>query len=124
MLPYWEIRTALETPPPQDAAAFECGLWVATEWLTRCGQLLRKDLGSTEALSEQEKASIAPGPLCEGISPQGLKRWQFWRSRLARLASAEPRVGEGGAGQPALSVATLDRIAQAITVMDAVSSSA
>lgn len=82
VLPYWEIRTALETPLPQDPAAFECGLWVATEWLMRCGQLLRRDLGSAEALSEREEASIAPGPLCEGISPQGLERWEFWRSTL------------------------------------------
>ncbi len=115
MLPYWEIRTALETPPPEDAAAFECGLWVATEWLTRCGELLRRDLGSKEAVSGQEEVSIAPGPLCEGIPPKDLKRWEFWRGRLAELASAET--------QPALSGASLVRVEQAVAVMKMVSSS-
>ena len=124
VLPYWEIRTALETPLPQDLAAVECGLWVATEWLTRCGQLLRRDLGSAKALSEREEASIAPGPLCEGISPQGLERWEFWRSRLAELASAESRAGEDGEGQPAPSDASLARIAEAVAVMDAAGNSA
>ena len=123
VLPYWEIRTALETPLPQDPAAFECGLWVATEWLMRCGQLLRRDLGSAGALSDGEEASIAPGPLCEGISPQGLERWDFWRSRLAGLASAESRPGEDGEGLPAPSDASLARIAEAIAVMDAASNS-
>ncbi len=28
MFPYWKIRTGLETPLPQDPAAFECVVWV------------------------------------------------------------------------------------------------
>ncbi len=95
-----------------------------TEWLTQCGQLLRKDLASAEPLSERDKASLRPGPLCEGIPVQGLERWEFWRSRLAELASAEPRAGEDGAGQPTPSGASLARIAQAIAAMDAASNNA
>ncbi|KAK3292223.1 uncharacterized protein B0H64DRAFT_224573 [Chaetomium fimeti] len=132
VLPYWVIRAALETPLPQDPDVFECRLWVATEWLTRCGQLVRREMGSTEPLSEQSRASIAPGPLCEGVPPLGPERWEFWRSRLIELASAQPPAGEDGAGedgvgedgtgqQPVPSGESLDRIAQAIAVMDAAS---
>ncbi|KAL2255392.1 hypothetical protein VTK26DRAFT_3466 [Humicola hyalothermophila] len=135
LLPYWEIRASLETPPPKDAAVFECKLWVATEWLTRCAQLLHKDLGSAppEGLDEEEQANIAPGPLCAGVYPQSLERWNFWRSRLSEIASAKPSRGEDGAGgdivkdidgQPAPSSASLDRIKQAIAVMDAANNGA
>ncbi|KAL2151406.1 hypothetical protein VTH82DRAFT_6504 [Thermothelomyces myriococcoides] len=114
-LPYWEIRAALEKSPPQDAAAFECKLWVATEWFTRCGQLLYKDISSAEPLDDRELTSIATGPLCEGVHPRSLERWKFWRSRLTELASTEPSV--------VLSDASRARIAQAIAAIDAVSNS-
>lgn len=123
MLPYWEIGAALETAP-QEAAVFECKLWVATEWLTQCGRLLYKAMGSTEVLGEREQASINPGPQCEGVLPRSLERWEFWRSRLAELLSAKPE-GEGGAEQPVLiSGTSMSRIAQAVAVMDAASSTA
>jgi hypothetical protein len=115
VLPYWEIGAALEMPLPQDPAVFECKLWVATEWLTRCGQLLLRDMGSAEALGERAQASIAPGPLCEGVAPQSLERWDFWRSRLTEIASAQPQAGENGTWEDGTS---LGRIAQAIAVMD------
>ncbi|KAK4099128.1 hypothetical protein N658DRAFT_508970 [Parathielavia hyrcaniae] len=129
VLPYWEIGAALETPLPQDSAILECKLWVATEWLTRCGQLLRRDMASAEALGERAQASIAPGPLCEGVSPQSPEQWEFWRSRLAELTRAQPLAekdgaGEDGAGQAVLGGASLVRIAQAIAVMDAAGNSA
>ncbi|KAL0931227.1 uncharacterized protein CTRU02_213962 [Colletotrichum truncatum] len=116
VLPYWEIRATLETAP-QEVSVFECKLWVATEWLARCGQLLYKDMASTDALTEREQASIAPGPLCKDIPPRSLERWNFWRSRLTELSRADPSA-EDRVEQPPLSDESLSRITQAIGLMD------
>jgi hypothetical protein len=71
-------------------------------------------------LGERAQAAIAPGPLCEGVPAQSLERWDFWRSRLTQLASAQPPAGEDGAGEDGTS---LGRIAQAVAVMDKASNS-
>lgn len=87
VLPYWEISKALETTP-QEGVVFECYLWVATQWLTKCAQLLRRNMASAEGLDEEAQEAIPPGPLCKSVPPRSLERWNFWRSRLAELASA------------------------------------
>ena len=69
VLPYWEISKALETPP-QEGVVFECHLWVATQWLTQCGQLLRRNMGLAEGLDEEAQEAIPTGPLCES-APRG-----------------------------------------------------
>lgn len=123
---YWEISKALETPP-QEGVVFECHLWVATQWLTQCGQLLRRNMGLAEGLDDEEAQKAIPtGPLCEGVPPGSLERWDFRRSRLVELASAEPPAGKDGAGKPVPSErdACSLRIAQAIAAMDAASNSA
>lgn len=99
VLPYWEITKALETPP-QEGVVFEWHLWVATQWLTQCGQLLRRNMGLAEGLDEGAQEAIPSGPLCESVPPRSFERWDFWRSRLAELASAEPPAGTDGAGSP------------------------
>ena len=124
-LPYWEISKALETPP-QEGVAFDCYLWVATQWLTHCGQLLRRHMGLAEGLDEEAQEAIPTGPLCKSVPPRSLERWDFWRSRLAELASAEPPAGKDGAGKsvPSERDASSLRIAQALAAMDAASNSA
>ena len=125
VLPYWEIGKALEMPPPE-GAVFECRLWVATQWLTQCAQLLRRNMGLAEALDEEGQKAIPTGPLCKSVAPRSLERWDFWRSRLAELASADLLAGNDGAGKPGPSErdASSLRIAQAIAAMDAASNSA
>ena len=125
VLPYWEISKALETPP-QEGVVFEWHLWVATQWLTQCGQLLRRNMGLAEGLDEGAQEAIPSGPLCESVPPRSFERWDFWRSRLAELASAEPPAGTDGAGKPVPSErdASSLRIARAIAAMDAARNSA
>ncbi|KAK0662120.1 hypothetical protein QBC41DRAFT_382266 [Cercophora samala] len=128
ILPYWEITAALEVPLPEDPTILECKIWVATEWLRHCADLLYSEMTCEVALDENSMASIKPGPLCEGVYPQSLERWEFWRSRLAQLAGEKPLgegedLGKGDAGQ-AVSSALLSRIKQAITAMDTASNNA
>ncbi len=125
VLPYWEIGKALETPP-QEGVVFECYLWVATQWLTQYGKLLRRHMDLAEALDEEAQKAIPTGSLCKGVPARSHERWDFWRSRLAELASAEPEVGVDGAGKPVPieREASSLRIAQAIAAMDAASNSA
>ncbi|KAG7289938.1 hypothetical protein NEMBOFW57_006315 [Staphylotrichum longicolle] len=125
VLPYWEISKALETTP-QERVVFECYLWVATQWLTKCAHLLRRNMALTEGLDEEAQEAIPTGLLCKGVPPRSLERWNFWRSRLAELASAEPPAGNDGAEKPVPSEreASSLRIAQAIAAMDAATNSA
>ncbi|KAK4653969.1 hypothetical protein QC762_510247 [Podospora pseudocomata] len=128
IFPYWELRSALEFPPPEDPTIFECRLWVATQWLTQCAELVYNEMTCGVDLEEKTKSAIKPGPLCEGVYPRSLQRWEFWRGRLEALAGEkglgkETDSGDGGAGRTIPS-ASLSRIQQAINTMDVASNNA
>ncbi|CAI7590194.1 unnamed protein product [Penicillium palitans] len=112
---WWGITAGLETAP-QDPTEFEWRLWVATEWLIQCGNLLFKDLSSPEELDAEVLASVKPGPLCTHVPPMSLQRWEFWLSRLMELSSGTYTV-EGGSKEVVLSALSISRIEQAITAM-------
>ncbi|CAG8159173.1 unnamed protein product [Penicillium salamii] len=114
-LAWWEITAGLETAS-QDPTEFEWRLWVVTEWLIQCGDLLFKDLSSPEELDSGVLASVRPGPLCADVHPMSLQRWEFWLSRLMELSSGRYTV-EGGSKEVELSASSISRIEQAIGAM-------
>ncbi|KAJ5921212.1 hypothetical protein N7466_009538 [Penicillium verhagenii] len=121
---YWEIRDALENdshdePTLFDATTvFECKLWVATQWLIRCGGILFDDLTHGEEIEEESK-SWGCGPLCRDIPTYSIQRWDFWMSRLVQLADKKStiRMKEGTPHDVVLSESSLSRVDQAIAAM-------
>ncbi|KAJ5629951.1 hypothetical protein N7528_003608 [Penicillium herquei] len=95
-LPYVMMTDALENAPGYPTK-FDGKVWIAAEWLIRCGNVLYRDLGEIISTEEQAASNIQPGPLAasEGILPISLDRWNFWRSRLIELSRAKPLVGNG-----------------------------
>ena len=75
-LPIWQLRIALEEPPVQ-SAAMDCRLWVASEWIVQCADLVFQDLNSKEEVNEDTAHSLRMGSLCPGIPPLSVKRWEL-----------------------------------------------
>ncbi|KAJ5939726.1 hypothetical protein N7466_002860 [Penicillium verhagenii] len=124
-LAYLEVSTGLEgvkqesISPFECSTVFECKLWVATEWLIQAGGVLFKDLSSNEDLSAEELRSITPGGLCKELSPQSVKRWDFWLSRLMELGDKKSSdvLKEDTLHEVSLSGSSLSRIEEAIAAM-------
>ncbi|KAJ5712976.1 uncharacterized protein N7483_010157 [Penicillium malachiteum] len=100
-------------------------VWIAAEWLIRCGTLLYRELctGADLTAEEQAKSNFKPGPLAEGVLPISLERWNFWRSRLLELSRAKPSVGNDEdftLVDSVLSDITLAHIKKAISAIDSV----
>ncbi|KAG9255540.1 uncharacterized protein F5Z01DRAFT_672852 [Emericellopsis atlantica] len=87
-LPIWEIRSALEEPAAK-GPLMDCRVWVATEWTLHCSDTLEKEMKSTnEELTEDEAGIRGTGQLCDdSITPRSLQRWEFWKERLAEIAT-------------------------------------
>lgn len=113
--PIWDIRAALEEPPPPNGSnAMDCRIWVASEWIIQCARLLFIDLGSSEELDEAAARGLQTGPLCgdnDKMAPLSVARWEFWKTRLSEIAS---QVGSSG-----LTITTAERISKALEAMDA-----
>ena len=123
---YYEIRDALETASHDEPTSFdpmtvfECKLWVATQWLIRCGCILFQDTKKPPgSYTAKETTSIRPGPLCGDLPSFSIQRWDFWLSRLMELAGkrSTTRLKDGTAHEVALSESCLLRIDQAIDAM-------
>ncbi|KAJ5629950.1 hypothetical protein N7528_003607 [Penicillium herquei] len=93
-LAYFIIIEALEEAPGYPAK-FDGNVWIAAEWLIRCGHLMYEDLGEFIPEEEQAKSYPKTGPLARGILPISLDRWRFWRTRLLELSRAKSLVGNG-----------------------------
>ncbi|KAJ5697335.1 hypothetical protein N7488_011019 [Penicillium malachiteum] len=93
-LAFFIMREALEEAPGHPTK-FDGNVWIAAEWLIRCGNLMYEHLG--ELIPEEEQAKFYPriGPLAGGILPISLDRWKFWRFRLVELSRAKSLVGNG-----------------------------
>lgn len=83
-LPFQELRNAFEFPP-SSGRRMESRIWVANEWIMRCGNMLfRRMLGGTA--DERLASSLATGPLCRHIRPLCEDRWRFWQTRIALIS--------------------------------------
>jgi hypothetical protein len=110
--PIWELRSALECPIDKRTSVKSCRIWVATEWILRCGDIIYDDMSSQEQLDEDTSVVIAPGFLCECMSPRSIQRWEFWRKRFLDIVSEWDRLELEGV--------TRDRVSNAAMKMDAV----
>ncbi|KAI1346374.1 hypothetical protein F5Y01DRAFT_319814 [Xylaria sp. FL0043] len=104
---FWSLREALEKQPTPEK--IECLVWVASEWIIRCGRLLLEALKDP---SDDDHRSIAVGPLCSDLSPVGMERWQFWKKRFTDIASPDNNLGINSATSEHISLA-LDSMAAA-----------
>ncbi|KAJ5719808.1 hypothetical protein N7493_007386 [Penicillium malachiteum] len=123
---YYEIREALETashdkPTSFDpATVFECKLWVATQWLIRCGGMLFQDATkSLESYTAQEVGSVGPGALCKDLPAFSIQRWHFRLSQLMELADRKSttRLKDRAAHEVVMSQSSLSHVDQAIAAM-------
>ncbi|KAJ5629952.1 hypothetical protein N7528_003609 [Penicillium herquei] len=114
-LPYSAMTEALEETAAGHQTKFDCKVWIAAEWLIRCGNLLHRELGAGEFLTAEDQAmsNVKPGPLAEGVLPISLERWNSWRSRLVELFCTKPLVGNGE--EFVLSDTTLAHVKKAIS---------
>lgn len=112
-LPIWQLRAALEGPPVT-GPAMECRLWVASEWITQCADVLFQDMTSGEELDEGAARFLRAGPLCEDAAPPSAERWRFWKKRFEGLAADAESLGVDVKGP------VVARIADALERMDTV----
>jgi hypothetical protein len=67
-----------------EGAAEECRLWVASEWIIRCAEILYKDMN----VKEENDRALQTGSLCgDDILDLGIKRWNFWKERFTAIAA-------------------------------------
>ncbi|KAH6605692.1 hypothetical protein Trco_004845 [Trichoderma cornu-damae] len=88
----WELRDALEEPPPTEQAK-DMRLTTASEWIEHAGLQLEREGRKGTQLDEHDARALGPGSLLEGAdSGFSKERWRFWGARLEELsagASAE-----------------------------------
>lgn len=93
-LPIWEIRSALEEPTAK-GPLMDCRVWVATEWILNCSDLLEKEMkASNEELTKDEAGIRGTGKLCDdSITSRSWQRWEFWKKRLAEIEKEADGLG-------------------------------
>jgi hypothetical protein len=91
----WEIRVALEDPIAETKLLLNCRVWVASEWIFRCGKALFQHLTKPkDDPSDTPIATEVTGPLYgEGLPPWTLERWEFWKKRLTTMATESESLG-------------------------------
>jgi hypothetical protein len=107
--PIWQLRIALEDTPVE-GPAMDCRIWVASEWMIRCAEVILEDMSSGEQLDENSRRSLRTGPLCS-CEVLTVARFDFWRQRFSELAAAN----DLGLDEP-----LLRRIGEALERMNAV----
>lgn len=85
-MPIWQLREALEELPVE-GPPMECRLWVASEWIIHCADLLLEQMSSKEEIDEGTARALSIGALCKVERPLSLERWEFWKQRLSELAA-------------------------------------
>lgn len=88
-----------------------CRVWVATEWIIQCADILFQAMNSKEELDKNTARALSTGSLCEGKAPLSVERWEFWKKRFSELAT--------DAGGLSLSEDIKTRISDALKSMDA-----
>ncbi|KAF2865463.1 hypothetical protein BDV95DRAFT_612605 [Massariosphaeria phaeospora] len=102
--PIWEIRNALEDAPAS-GAAMRCRLWVACEWILRCGDVLFDSMCTREELDENSARVLSLGQLSAiedtDIAPLSVERWAFWKKRLVEIGAGrgELQLGDSMCGR-------------------------
>ncbi|KAI0378644.1 hypothetical protein F5Y04DRAFT_142704 [Hypomontagnella monticulosa] len=91
-LPIWQLRVALEEPPLK-GPLLECQLWVASEWIIYCADLIFEDVNSKEELNEAMARVLRRGSLCADKPPLGIERWEFWKKRFSDLSADADSLG-------------------------------
>ncbi|KAI1409448.1 hypothetical protein F5Y13DRAFT_181956 [Hypoxylon sp. FL1857] len=109
--PIWQLRMALEEPPLK-GPAMSCRLWVASEWIIHCANLIFEEIGSTNEPDESTARALGPGPLYDGKEILGRERWEFWKRKFSELNNE--------AGKLELDTAIAKRIGETVKVMDAI----
>ncbi|KAI1204091.1 uncharacterized protein F4807DRAFT_449015 [Annulohypoxylon truncatum] len=89
-LPILELRNALECPQSR-GEVMECRIWVATEWIIRCGDVLLHKLTGEDVFG-RVALSLTTGPLCRNIRPLGVERWEFWKTRFHEIRNDYQRL--------------------------------
>ncbi|KAI1772962.1 hypothetical protein F4818DRAFT_424505 [Hypoxylon cercidicola] len=109
--PVWQLREALEEPPVE-GRALECQIWVATEWIINCADILFDEMNSKEEPDKDTARAFRGGSLYDGRPPFSLERWAFWKTRFSELSANATSLG--------LDSATIARISDALKSMDSV----
>ncbi|KAI0006249.1 hypothetical protein F4779DRAFT_597146 [Xylariaceae sp. FL0662B] len=110
--PIWQLRTALEEPPVKGAIQ-ECRVWVACEWIIRCGKVILDEMRLSLSEGNESGNALLTGSLCgDDISQLGDERWDFWKKRLGEIAADAENLK--------LESAIVERISDTLKIMDAV----
>ncbi|KAI5458918.1 hypothetical protein BGZ63DRAFT_455783 [Mariannaea sp. PMI_226] len=80
----WQLQEALEEPPAEEQSLTDCRVWVASEWIIRCTNLLHEVMHDKR---EIDLAAKKPGTLCNDVPPQSIERWEFWKKRLSEIVA-------------------------------------
>lgn len=83
--PIWQLHFTLESPTIK-GPGMDCRLWVASEWILRCGCMILKEMCLYETREESIAKAIPTGPLCKDLPPWSVDRWKFRKTRFREIA--------------------------------------
>lgn len=91
-----------------------CRLWVATEWIIQCADVIFLEINEKKELEQSAARALATGSLCDddNLPPLSVERWNFWKQRFSEIAA--------DAGNLRLDSSITERISQALTRMNEV----
>ena len=111
IFPIWMLRDALEEPTTK-GPQMESRLWVATEWVIKCADVILEFISVERQLDPAMARALRGGKLCEDMEPASLERWAFWKGRFGKLA--------GDVGGLEVDGSIVARITEALGRMDEV----
>lgn len=104
--PLKELQEALERPLLTKKMR-ETHLWVACEWILRCGEVIFEYIQPENGMGE----FLDTGELYDSeASPEGLPRWNFWKDRFQEISADAERLE--------ISPSIMDRMSEAVKKMD------
>lgn len=89
-LPIWQLRSALEETPKKQKSLMACRLWVATEWILQCADVIFLEISEKKELDKSAARALATGSLCDNDNlppPLSVERWNFWKQRFSEIAA-------------------------------------
>ena len=101
----------------------DCRVWVATEWIVQCAEVLFEEMSSKKELNEAKARVLRTGSLCgnddddeddgkkKKTQPLSVARWEFWKRRFKEIAAHADELGLDGGGS------TVKRISDALKRM-------
>jgi hypothetical protein len=90
--PLWQLILALESPPTK-GDGMDCRVWVAGEWIIRCGSIIFKEMSLYETHEGSAEKAIDMDALYKDVSPWGLDRWKFWIGRFSEIGAKDEALG-------------------------------